>query len=475
MSLPAISLMGLLLGTVPPAPLHPGGAAPVLYVRIAGPAGMRSAFVPAMAPARVFDNPVAVAVRPGYIYQFELTNLPVRPGRRDAVPALYPTLEVRGTVALAPGLNPANFPVPVVFSADEIALAQDGSFFTKVIYCECPEMAVPVATDLDRPVEFDVRPGGDPEAEARARGRIVAIVRFGERQASADELARRWVAGTLLLPGEPVLAPAASPPYLPWACWPVAGPGPSCECLHDGGDEWPRAGIGFGGQLHGLDPADTVAEYTDCSGHRHVTPSNVVCLFAPRFAVARAEVTPSGYRGVLVVAGARNVVPQIVLETRVPPLVAEQNEQVVAVLGRERPSAAQVTEGLVTVDQFAGVTVAVAKMNGASVTGTCAKPPPPEGPLVLCKSADRQAVQVGSIVTFTLKYTNTGGQPMNDVVVSDSLTNRLEYVLGSARSDRDAVFTTRENEAGSVVVRWQIGGLLPPGQTGTLTFQARVR
>jgi len=64
---------------------------------------------------------------------------------------------------------------------------------------------------------------------------------------------------------------------------------------------------------------------------------------------------------------------------------------------------------------------------------------------------------------------------MTDVVISDSLTTRLEYVTGSAKSDREAAFTTVMNEAGSLVLRWQVGGSLPPGQSGILTFQARVR
>ena len=79
------------------------------------------------------------------------------------------------------------------------------------------------------------------------------------------------------------------------------------------------------------------------------------------------------------------------------------------------------------------------------------------------------------MVTFFLRYSNHGGRPLTDVAVSDSLSARLEYVAGSAQSDRDAVFTTEQNEAGSVVLRWEVGGRLLPGQTGVLRFQAKVR
>ncbi len=43
------------------------------------------------------------------------------------------------------------------------------------------------------------------------------------------------------------------------------------------------------------------------------------------------------------------------------------------------------------------------------------------------------------------------------------------------RSDRDAVFTLQQNEAGSVIVRWEITGTLQPGKSGVVTFQARIR
>jgi hypothetical protein len=67
------------------------------------------------------------------------------------------------------------------------------------------------------------------------------------------------------------------------------------------------------------------------------------------------------------------------------------------------------------------------------------------------------------------------GQPITDVIVSDSLTTRLEYVWDSSKSDREATFTTQMNEAGSAVLRWQVAGTLQPGQSGVITFQARVR
>jgi uncharacterized repeat protein (TIGR01451 family) len=102
-------------------------------------------------------------------------------------------------------------------------------------------------------------------------------------------------------------------------------------------------------------------------------------------------------------------------------------------------------------------------------------PAPPDKPLVLIKCCDATCANPGDVITFVLKYSNHGGRPITDVAVTDSLAGRLEYVPGSAESDRDAVFTTQENEAGSVILRWEIGGRLMPGESGRLRFKARVR
>jgi uncharacterized repeat protein (TIGR01451 family) len=236
------------------------------------------------------------------------------------------------------------------------------------------------------------------------------------------------------------------------------------------------AGIGPDGRLHGLDPADTVAEYSDCKGDRHVTPSNPVCIFAPRFGFIRAEIAPAGYSGVATPVGAGGVVVQAGLESRWPPLLTRQTEVMWAATGTVRPSGIQATEGVHFVNEYEGLALAVGRMNGASVVGICKKPEEqPPRPLFLCKSADKQTAQVGDIISFQLRYTNRGGQPITDVAVSDSLTGRLEYVPGSQRTDRDAIFTTQENESGSVILRWQFGGTLLPGQTGLISFQARLR
>lgn len=131
------------------------------------------------------------------------------------------------------------------------------------------------------------------------------------------------------------------------------------------------------------------------------------------------------------------------------------------------------------VGQLRGVNVVASVQELRDLTVTCDDAPrlldkAPQ-PLTLHKWADRESAQVGDVVTFFLKYTNQGGQPIDDVAVSDSLTGRLEYVPGSAQSSRDGVFTMQQNEAGSLILQWEISGRLLPGHSGTVRFQAKVR
>ena len=76
--------------------------------------------------------------------------------------------------------------------------------------------------------------------------------------------------------------------------------------------------------------------------------------------------------------------------------------------------------------------------------------------------------------SITIKYANHTRRPISDVVVTDSLTPRLEYVAGTAGSDRPANVTTDALD-GNTVVRFDIPGALQPGQNGVVKFKAKVR
>jgi uncharacterized repeat protein (TIGR01451 family) len=470
-----------------------------------------------------------------------LSHIPGHPGV-----SIFPTLEVIGSLKLTPHLNAATYPAPVVLTDADIASVLAGNLVSKVVYLENPDTAMPTTTPPELPFELALPPGGNFLGEARDRGRPLLIVRMGGRLlVSEGELAHSSVPGTILHPGEKVLWSAAQPPCLLGDCRPFHDPrlGPKPleeECLHDGGDGGNPAGFDVDGRLAGVEPEDTVAEYTDSHGRRHVTHSNRVCLCVPRFAVIRCEVPLSRYESAVGVSDTRHVQFHEGMAVLLPPLQALKYEQLRGARGRERPSinegvtatipilrlevlnAVEVplgpiallgTEAVLTLSEVertrlvkqlelarqlssrvkvqeessvigttvvgrveAGPRIVQAEAETRDLTVCCHEVPcPPDKPLILIKCADQQSAQVGDVVTFLLKYSNHGGKPITDVAVTDSLTTRLEYVPGSAQSDRPAVFTTQQNEAGSLILRWEITGRLMPGQSGVVRFQARVR
>jgi uncharacterized repeat protein (TIGR01451 family) len=315
------------------------GPSPLLFVRFSGPPGLRTTFYQGQARGRAFDAPVVVGLRPGYLYRIQLSHLARSPGT-----SIYPTLEVRGSLHLPPRLGAAAYPAPVVLTEADLDVIMSGGLVTKVVYLEHPDRAPPAPSPVDQPIERDLPPGRNLLAEAWAFGRPVLIVRLGGRLlVSEEELAHESVHGTILFPGEKVLTPASRPPCV--LCDPrpfhdpFLGPRPpEEECLHDGGDHGLPAGIDGDGQLYGLDPEDTVAEYTDSRGRRRITCSNRVCVCVPRYIVLRSETPLGRYDSVVGPSDTRRVQNQQRIEVQTPPLQALTYEQLRGLNGRQRPS-----------------------------------------------------------------------------------------------------------------------------------------
>ena len=186
-------------------------------------------------------------------------------------------------------------------------------------------------------------PSRDPLAEARDLGRPMLVVRFGGRVPPPEELVYGSVPGTILMPGDKALPPPRVGPCLPWVgCGfydPILGPRPPTEeCFHDGGDHGLRAGIGPDGKLHGLDPEDTVGEYTDAAGRRRVVCSNEVCLCSPRFGVMRSELPLVVNETAVVLGDTRSFSSQNLVEQGTPSLQKQQYAELKSVVSREKPS-----------------------------------------------------------------------------------------------------------------------------------------
>ncbi len=477
--------IGILALTLPmmgaaPMPVPPPVPAPFTFVKVLGPQGSKTTWYPgttlALSPA--ISDPVGL--RPGYTYRFELAKI-----GDDGKAVIWPSIEVCGSLVPRPGMNVNEHPIPIIFSEDDIDRILEGHFLTKVYYLEDPDKAVNGAQPLGVPMEVTAADEREAIKEARAHGRLMIIVRAGERLWLPDELARENVPGTIWVPSAMKTMPV---PYMS-PCFPHYGVplfdpllGPkqlTGECLYDGGDRNLNLGIGRDSKLYGLEPSDTSMEY-NTPGGRKVVSSNRVCICVPRYAVQRFEIAAISqhtFRGVEITE--QNNPHQTIVQ-KAPPVALVRIEQPIGRIGSVKPSGLILEQAALVKEVEVGRPAAVANLNGAVVaaqlqetedlTVRC------DCTLTLIKRMDPpHPKQIGEVVTFYLSYRNPTSQPMTDVVISDSLTARLEYIEGSAKSSHGATFTYAPNEASSVVLRWVIDGTLLPGQSGIVSFRARIR
>lgn len=305
---------------------------------------------------------------------------------------------------------------------------------------------------------------------------------------------------------------------------PVVGPGD--EYLCDGGDYVTPAGVQEDWTIQGLEQEDAIGHYDTLDGRTIVTPSNRVCIYAPRFAAVRRLVQPIAYeQPVFVNATVEELTPAKAIKA-LPPIAQNQRHKVaidVALLPpstfRQRQQAGGLENLLATMEAFNSVAVQanltilrtgevsaaeqalVERLSQAAIAWTGVQAPQvvfdvqqahaeigllqpgvvyqtdgPKSPkLRLLKFASCGNAQLGEEVEFTLRYDNVGDQTIGNVTIVDNLSTRLEYVPESAKSSVDADFITHSNEAGSLILRWEVLDPVKPGDGGVLRFRARVR
>jgi uncharacterized repeat protein (TIGR01451 family) len=448
--------------------------APVLFTKIIVPNGITVTAHPGSGMAKTYTGTQTFGFRPGYRYRLQMT------GKANA--PLYPVVSVYGSLVPRNGLNYWEFPAPITFSELDLARAALGAQVTKIIYLEDPKKAVPFASKPEEPLEFNEDSPEIARAAAHDSGRVVAIVTIGDRVPDAAELTANAIANTILLPGETTLAAPAAPPPLVWSAVPlydpIIGPKPPVEeCITDGGDKGDRLGFNNAGKIGGLNATDVGVEYT-VDGKRKVTTSNEVCICSPRFAIKKSALMPGGVRGLELLDFHTQSVGRLGMQTRLKASGVDERVKPIIADAKLRPMIATQQEG---VHVFTGsikahvVYVYQGTHQIVSSLGPDEKTSSPNRLVVTKSVTPNQAVQIGDTVTFTIKYENRTPHPISDLVVSDSLSGRLEFVAGSAASDRTTNVTTTPNEAGSVTVRFELPGTLAPGDTGTVQFKAKVR
>jgi hypothetical protein len=144
-------------------------------VRIRAPEGARISLAEEGGFNSAPANNVLVGMLIGPVYRMRVTGFAPEPGTE-----VFPTVEIIDRLYPPAGLA-LRFPIPVELTADELELASQGMFVTRVIYLENPNQALPVHQHGDEQQWVEAPRGADPLAVADEMGRPVAILRIGGR------------------------------------------------------------------------------------------------------------------------------------------------------------------------------------------------------------------------------------------------------------------------------------------------------
>lgn len=144
-------------------------------VEVFAPAGAMISFADGGLFGPPEHGPRIAGMQIAQVYRLRVTGLPGHPGVE-----VFPTIEVIDRLHPPPG-EALRFPIPVELTREELLLAAQGAFVTRVIYLENPDHAVATAEEPGRQSWFEAGPGEDPLVTADTLGRPVAILRIGGR------------------------------------------------------------------------------------------------------------------------------------------------------------------------------------------------------------------------------------------------------------------------------------------------------
>jgi uncharacterized repeat protein (TIGR01451 family) len=95
--------------------------------------------------------------------------------------------------------------------------------------------------------------------------------------------------------------------------------------------------------------------------------------------------------------------------------------------------------------------------------------------LRVVKVASKVAARPGEEVEFTIRFDNLSPRKIGNVTLVDNLTTRLRYIPDSAECSLKGDFIKRDNDSGSLMLRWEITEPLPAGKGGVIRFKCLVK
>ena len=471
----------------------------VQVVRFQGPEGVIVEVLgPAPTPVPQGDSGgiLTVGLKRGVGYRLRIANIPERPGVE-----LFPVIEVVGHLHRPEGIDPGKYPIRVIFTLEDIdTVLNQGRLVTKVVYLEDPDQALPFRMPKDQIPVVSLNPTEHPLRVASALGRPMAIVRLGGRRPTIEEvqggpgdLGLDYAANLGSRPCPFVNQDGSRCPMVSGpACTAPAAKSPSLlprdEFLCDGGDRGIPVSVAPEGGLGGVEPRDAAVRFD--IGLRdqvqpRVLPTNVVCIYAPRFAevrvatganqtidvqhlrtdirvaktesaslaagsrrlaqntspeLARNRSRASGFKGRTYIdeesnnrapAGYNNSAQLSSNVQKQSPEIARNRQKPGMARERVRLQGIKTAESPVITGITEGASAAVMVWGAHQMTGV--ETPPNRPGLAVIKRVSAAEAEPGDTVTYVIFYRNMGNTPIRSVTIADSLLPRLEYLKGTAR------------------------------------------
>ena len=299
------------------------------------------------------------------------------------------------------------------------------------------------------------------------------------------------------------------------------------EYVYDGNDRGKPVQVDQSWNLYGVDTEDTFGHFDTLDGRRLVTPSNRVAIYAPRFAAVRKvdgliNAQTNTYVGAMeektMLMEAERTSRSTTSKQHFAVDRFEGSKRASGLLDRTRGVVADNTThlfgirntfeafenlSLIRIGKHSSGETARLKLGvlsaqvweddlGLQVTTQNAQPVIVNDvamvqQLVTIESDDDQAIlrvtklaskisaRTGEKVDFTLRFDNLSGRKIGNVTIVDNLTRRLEYVKGSAECSLNSEFISKENDGGSLMLRWEITDPIPANSGGIIRFRCRVK
>lgn len=298
------------------------------------------------------------------------------------------------------------------------------------------------------------------------------------------------------------------------------------EYIYDGGDLPPTAVVKQDWSTIGINPTDTVIHYETLAGTVCVHPSNRVSIYAPRFGAVRQvsglqlSTRAVGTERILAPLAVERLEEQNLAGTVMLPVAPHGEEQVGLIdafqenyvgtpLDQVQPlsrmSAARVPfelvdlrrTGLITRQEVIDVQQLIQnaqtwvipeslEIEISNQTAVVVKDTQAPEDVVLYETPDKCAMRIfkaashtiansGDIVSFAIRFDNAGVKPLGNVVITDSLAPRLNYIEGSQQCSLGVRFSVEPNDVGAMILRWEIEDPIQPSEGGVVTFDCQVR